>query len=82
MTEPRDLHELLRALGPKNGWQYRHNPGLWRDLGGDAGQYIEAVAPGNVLVHGRVSVGGPKFYQRLRLGDVVEFFEKLDKEGK
>lgn len=82
MTEPRDLHELLRALGPKNGWQYRHHPGLWRGLGPEAGQYIEPVAPGVVLVHGRVSEGGQRFYRRLCLSEVVEFFEKLGKEGK
>lgn len=79
---PADLHQLLAALGPENGWMPRHNPGLWRNLGPDAGQYIEPVAPGSVLVHGRMSVGGPKFYQRLGLEDVVEFFRKLDEEVK
>lgn len=82
MTEPRDLHELLRALGPQNGWQYRHYPGLWRPLGAGAGWFIEPVAPGSVLVHGRISTDGPAFYQRLKLGDVVEFFEKLGREAK
>lgn len=82
MSAPRDLHELLRALGPQKGWQYRHLPGLWRPLGSTAGWFIEPVAPGVVLVHGRLSADGPTFYQRLKLDEVVEFFEKLGKEEK
>lgn len=75
MSAPRDLHELLDALGSENGWRKRFLPGLWRPIG-NGGQFIEPDGPGMVLIH-----GSPKdhpettFFHRLPLAEVVPWLK-------
>lgn len=81
MSEPRDLHELLAALGPESGWRMMmFSPGLIRTWPGELrGLVIEPDGPGVVLIH-----GSPKdhpettFFHRLPIGEVPEWLKSKE----